>query len=178
MCHNILDHCKKNFFKKDFASRTGCHKIGQSPCRSQETGKVGCFFLSFTSSGLTGRDAAPVAVFQRALAARVAVPWLSHVQPQLPRYFDKYHTHPSSSPRPPPPSPLSNKAMGHISEAFRGSLAHPLVSANHSCNWEPNLYRNFNQTPTAGSSRSWGGIIQLPQRHRPKQTRSWKLKHL
>lgn len=76
------------------------------------------------------------------------------------------------------PSWLSNKAMGHISEAFRGSLAHPLVSPNHNCNREPNLYRDFYQTQTAGSSRSRGRMIQLPQRHQAKTDIKLKIKGL
>lgn len=117
--------------------------------------------------------------FQRALTANVAILPLSHIQnvifslscpvtstntPSLPLLFS--------------PSRLSNKAMGHISEAFGGSLAHPLVSANHCCNRKPNLYRSFNQTQTAGSSRSRGRMIQLPQRHQAKTDIKLKIRTL
>lgn len=160
-----------------------CHVIGRCPGakfssrRSQEAGKVHSFILSFPSSGSTGRGAAADSALQRALAASEAILRLSHIQkvifslscpvtstntPSLPLLFS--------------PSWLSNKAMGHISEAFRGSLAHPLVSANHCCNREPNLYRSFNQTQTAGSSRSRGRMIQLPQRHQAKTDIKLKIK--
>lgn len=123
--------------------------------------------------------AAPVTAFQLALTASMAVVWLSHMQmvifsfscpitstntPSLPLLFS--------------PSWLSNKAMGHISEAFRGSLAQPLVSPNHNCNREPNLCRDFYQTQTAGSSRSRGRMIQLPQRHQAKADIKLKIKAL
>lgn len=68
--------------------------------------------------------------------------------------------------------------MGHISEAFRGSLAHLLVSANHCCNREPNLYRSFNQTrprDQAVPGAEWSSCLSGT---RPKQTLSWKLKRL
>lgn len=68
--------------------------------------------------------------------------------------------------------------MGHVSEAFRGSLALPLVSANHSCNWEQNLFHDFNQTQTAGSIRSWGRMIRLPQRYQAKTDNKLELKTL
>lgn len=152
-----------------------CHIIGRCPeakfssRRSQEAVRVHSFILGFPSSGSTGS----------ALAASVAILQLSHIQnvifslscpvtstntPSLPLLFS--------------PSRLSNKAMGHISEAFRGSLARPLVSANHCCNREPNLYRSFNQTQTARSGRSRGRMIQLPQRHQAKADIKLKIKTL
>lgn len=82
-------------------------------------------------------------------------------------------THTALRPAVASPSWLSNKAMGHISEAFGGSLAHPLVSANHSCNWEINLF-----FLSAGSNRSWGRRIQLPQQHRAKTDNELKRKTL
>lgn len=162
-----------------------CHIIGRCPeakfssRHSQEAGKVHSFIFSFPSSGSTGRGAAADAAFQHALTASVAILRLLHIEnvifslswpvtstntPSLPLLFS--------------PSWLSNKAMGHISASFRGSLAHPLVSANHCCNREPNLYRSFNQTQTAGSSRSRGRMIQLPQRHQAKTDIKLKIKTL
>lgn len=115
----------------------------------------------------------------------MAVAWLPNVQTVISSCPAPSTNSTPAAPSVASPSWLSNKAMGHISEAFRGSLAHPLVSANHSCNWEPNPFRDFNQTQTAGSSRSWGRMIQLPQRHQAKiawlclsSSYNWKVKHL
>lgn len=113
------------------------------------------------------------------VSASVAILRLSHIQNVI--FSLSCPVTPTNTPSLPllfSPSWLSNKAMGHISEAFRGSLAHPLVSANHCCNRKPNLYHSFNQTQTAGSSRSRGGMIQLPQRHQAKTDIKLKIKTL
>lgn len=84
---------------------------------------------------------------------RVAsLPLYRHTPTAIPQPF---------SPSATPPSWLSNKAMGHISGAFRGSLVHPLVSTNLSGKHEPNPCRAFKQVQTTESTCSWGRMTQL-----------------
>lgn len=74
------------------------------------------------------------------------------------------------SPSATPPSRLSNKAVGHISVAFRGSLVRSLVSPSLGGNRGANPCQAFKQAQATESTCSWGRMTQLPQRARSKKT--------